>query len=143
MNTDLLEEIVTVLKHNKYNFVSLEADIGNELIKRLANKFFLDLNQKWLWDTENVNFVEEIIENDKSESIQQQLVFFHDEIYVVITDDEFFPWPVLKLSKNILVTVLNEVQFFEFFIFDDEMNCILFDNHHSELIIFKSLNIEN
>ena len=59
---------------------------------------------------------------------------FQNKIYLAITDDEFYPWKLLECDKASVVHLLNQQQLFEFFIFDDSFDKIIFDTHENLLI---------
>lgn len=63
------------------------------------------------------------------------LLEFDRFVYLAITDDEFYPWPIIKFCSRDIVSILESQQYFEFFIFDGSMNRILFDTHDNQLIL--------
>jgi hypothetical protein len=47
---------------------------------------------------------------------------------------EYYPWPVFHCANTMLLPLLTDLRFFEYFVFDESMNCVLFDTHHNELL---------
>jgi hypothetical protein len=107
------------------------------LIEKLSKKFSFDLSNRYLW--ENLSIKESYVytnENSEWEILFSKLLQkFEDIIFLVITDDDFYPWPIFECKKHLIVKILNEQQYFEFFIFDNLMKILLFDTHENELII--------
>jgi len=56
-------------------------------------------------------------------------------VFLVVTDDEPFPWPVLKIDDSTPIPdVLGGMQFFEYFVFSSDFFSFFFDTHENELI---------
>ena len=106
------------------------------MLENLANIFSFDLSNKYLW--EDAYIKEKIAYADSYEwevSLSALLKSFSERIYLVVTDDDFYPWAVFNCKAESIVDILKEQQYFEFFIFDKSMNYILFDTHANELLL--------
>ncbi|WP_313347362.1 hypothetical protein [Stenotrophomonas sp.] len=56
-------------------------------------------------------------------------------VYVAVTDDEGAPWPVVRIEEPAcIVGVLQDMQFFEYFVFSVDCSRIFFDTHHNALV---------
>lgn len=53
-----------------------------------------------------------------------------------VTDDEPPPWPCVVAPIPVLVDMLREQRFFEYFIVDPRFQWVIFDTHHNALVGF-------
>lgn len=140
MAKELINEIKNIVEANGLDCRLLDQSTANAIVEKLAGRFNYDLSFRWLWDTvhagKSVNYG-----NDYSlweTQLSLLLQNFEKRIYLAITDDEFYPWPVFDFKKDLLVEILKEQHPFEYFVFDESMKNVLFDNHHSSLILVAS-----
>lgn len=60
--------------------------------------------------------------------------FKNEKAYLVVTDDESSPWPVLLVGKDRIQTMLRELPFFEYFVCTLDYSTIIFDTHQNTLV---------
>jgi hypothetical protein len=135
MQNELVIAITSFTHSNNIRCNPLQEMDANRLINDLVNIFRLDLSQKYLW--QGVEAAAMSYSEDATvwmSLLLEQLDEFQEQIYLVVTDDEFYPWPVLNCFKEDLPRILSSQQFFEFFLFDQTMKCILFDTHANEFV---------
>lgn len=136
MSDQLISNIIQHIQSKNLPCSKLSKPESVGLIQRVAIQFRLDLSSLYVWEgikaERVVSYGDSIDEWEKSISLF--LRNFAVEIYLVVTDDEFYPWTIFKCNKECIVRLLSDLQFFEFFIFDDLMCHILFDNHENKLI---------
>lgn len=136
MDNELIIEINEFIKTKKLDCYSVQESSAKNMLENLANVFSFDLSNKYLW--ENAYIKEEIAYADSSEwevFLSALLRNFNERVYLVVTDDNFYPWPVFDCKAESIVDILKEQQYFEFFIFDKSMKYILFDTHANELLL--------
>jgi hypothetical protein len=138
MDKLLIDDIITLINEKNIDSHSIPEEHAKILIEKLSKKFSFDLSKRYLWDDISVK---EIYTYNNNENSDWEILFsellqkFEDRIYLVITDDDFFPWPIFECKRDLVTQILKEQQYFEFFIFDNLMKIILFDTHENELII--------
>jgi hypothetical protein len=136
MNKTLFKDIQVEIDKIK-DCVILPDDEGNKLTLSLVDIFLFDIRQCWMWD--NKHYAEKYDYSDSQwEPVLQGLLNkFNRMIFLVVTDDDFFPWKVLRLKKDDLLNLLGELPSFEYFIFDDAMKAVVFETHHNSFILFE------
>ena len=95
------------------------------------------MSKRYLWEEAHVKEIKHYgVENAVWETqLSELLQNFDSKIYFVITDDEFYPWPVFDCKKDLFIVILKEQQYFEYFVFDASMKQVLFDTHENKLIL--------
>ncbi|HWK02140.1 MAG TPA: hypothetical protein VNS58_00815 [Puia sp.] len=113
---------------------------GTQLIIRLAEKFSFEIKQLFMWANKNPAEVYDYQKtpNQWEHLLLRSLANFSDRIFLVVTNEDFFPWKVLDCKKDNCIKLLTELPYFEYFIFDDSMDYVLFDTHDNALILFHS-----
>jgi len=141
MDAQLIQSIQDYITENRVRGTFLQDDQSKFLIEKLAAIFSFDLQERWLWEQvvfENCDYYD--YEGADWDKVMKFLLSdFHDKIYLVVTDDEFYPWKLLECDKASVVHLLNQQQLFEFFIFDDSFDKIIFDTHENLLIKYVNL----
>lgn len=134
---ELYNEILKTVNENKISASFIEPEEANRMIKGLFRIFNLDVNQLFVWE----DFKGHIVFNkygDKSKiwnaSLDKFIFDFQNDIFVAVTNEEYYPWPILSCKKADIVSILNEQSYFEYFIFDSKMDKIIFDTHHNTLM---------
>ncbi|SDC02105.1 hypothetical protein [Niabella drilacis] len=133
---ELRQDIMTTINSRGINALFVEANDAERLIQQIATIFDLKLNRLFVWETSKAQGV--LMAYDGSTDIWegQLLAFisdFQSEVFLVLTNEAYYPWPVLKCKKEEVVTIISEQFFFEYFIFDSTMNKIVFDTHQNML----------
>lgn len=131
------EEISTFCIENHIPIVFLSNAESSTLVTELAKKFMFDIDRLFVWDT--LTAVDWTDYSNGIEiwnvSLSKFLDKFQKEIFIVITDENFFPWPIFKCCKTDLIKILENVRFFEYFLFDSLQKQILFDTHDNSLML--------
>jgi len=138
---ELYEEMLKTINEKGINASFIKQEESDRLVERLFAIFDLDINQLFVWE----NFKGHIVYNeyqDKNEiwnSCVGKLIFdFRNDIFVAVTNEEYYPWPILSCKKTDIISIISEQSYFEYFIFDSEMNKIVFDTHHNILMRYSS-----
>ncbi|WP_421797850.1 hypothetical protein [Haliscomenobacter sp.] len=136
--SELIEQIDKTIIQNGLNLFKLTQDNTSLLLEQLRVAFNLNFNQLFLWETK-VEKSSSWEYGDDWDSIFSKLLnqYFPSSVYLVVTDDEFYPWVVNAGDKVSVIALLYQQQFFEYFIFDDLIEKILFDTHHNNLVLFE------
>jgi len=139
MKNNLIDSIESYIKLKKIPCSRLADNDAKMLIEKLVNHHSLDLSRLYLW--EDIIPKASFFYGDNSSLWEDRFYSFlqdyDNEIYLSVTDDEFYPWEIFKCEKKTIIGLLNEQQYFEFFIFDISLKQILFDTHHNELILLE------
>ncbi len=69
--------------------------------------------------------------------LASMLGLFTGDVYMVVTNETYFPWPVIGLPAADVQSLLLELPHFEFFIFDETMDRMVVDTHYNELIVLE------
>lgn len=138
-----MKNIKLSIQEQVYNlnleFKYINNDESEHILQLLARKFNFDLENRWLWDG-NLKSKVQSYSNDWEYLLKLELSDLSDSIFICPSDDEFYPWPLFKGPKDQVIELLKSLYFFEYFIFDERMNKVLFDTHHNTLVVN---NIEN
>lgn len=116
MKNDLITTITSFTHSNDIRCTLLQEKDANLLVKNLANSFHLDLSQRYLW--QGVEAAAMSYSEDATvwmSLLLEQLDEFQEQIYLVVTDDEFYPWPVLNCFKGIYQEFCHHNNFSSFF----------------------------
>lgn len=139
-DNELITRIESYIKSKNFDCYLLEVNQAKEIIENLAKVYHFDLSKRYLW--EDVYSKQRISYDNETEVwtrlLTQLLLNFESKTYLVVTDDEFYPWAVFECQKEKIVEVIREQRHFEFFIFDKSMRFILFDTHDNELLLIFS-----
>ena len=63
-------------------------------------------------------------------------------VSLVVTDDEYEPWPVFQGPLSEILALLAEQRFFEFILVSENMNWCIFDTHHNSLVLAGEIAIQ-
>lgn len=133
---NIAEEIASFCTENHAMVSFLADDECSSLISRIADKFKLDTDGLFMWEDVKVADRLEYADSMEWESgLSRYLQDFKKGVFVVITDENFYPWPVFKCHKYDLIRILENQRYFEYFLFDSLQQKLLFDTHHNEFIL--------
>lgn len=133
---ELIDKIELIINRKNLEFRKITTYEAKSKLNTLKQAFKFDFSYLYLWEHEIHNKKTYHYSNDNwSELMNLEMDKFSEQVYLVVTDDEFYPWIVFRGKKSDLKILLEEQRFFEFFIFDDYYNKILFDTHHNSLIL--------
>ena len=136
MNKTLLKDIqVEIDKIKDCDFIPDEESA--RLILNLVDIFSFDIRQCWMWDNKRDAETYDYSDSSWEPVLQGLLNKFDRMIFLVVTDDDFFPWTALRLKKDDCINLLGELPSFEYFIFDDAMKAVVFETHHNSFILFE------
>jgi hypothetical protein len=140
MDKELVTGIIDFIRAKKIDCSFIEETDAKNIVENLCKKFCFDLSKRYLWA--DVRIKEKITYNNDIEDwevlLSTLLQNFDERVYLVVTDDEFYPWAVFDCKRDIVIDILKEQQYFEFFIFDKPMKYVLFDTHENELLLASS-----
>jgi|GEM_PF-1111162 len=134
--TSLSENIRFFLDRKKIDYQFFPPGESDPLIRMLASRRGLDLDRRWLWEAvEGPISIDCEEDKDWNFAMDQWLPRFDEKIFLAVTSDEFFPWPVFEMPKTSLAELLSDNIAFEYFIFDLGMENVLFETHDNQLIV--------
>jgi hypothetical protein len=137
MEKKLAKSISNFVKSSNLDCYEVQTTDAINLIENLAYTFCFDLSKRYLWEGALVKERNSYKNDNTYWEMLSSLLFpnFGNRVYLVITDDDFFPWPVFDCKKEAVADILKVHQYFEFFIFDKSMQKILFDIHDNEILL--------
>jgi len=140
MDKTLINQIESTIKEEKINGKWVPGTQGDLLVINLAKKFSFDLNKLFIWSQEGTSdyYDYEGEEFDWEKILSSLLDNFTQSIYICVTNEDLFPWQLLQCDKGDCIRLLTNLPFFEYFIFDSSMRCVLFDTHDNSIIVFRS-----
>lgn len=111
------------------------AEEAHALITSMAGKYGIDLDTLFPWEK-----LEGIVYPYGDPSgwgllLSSMLGVFSGDVWLAVTDEQHYPWPVVKLPAGEVQHLLLELPYFEYFVFDDAMERVVFDTHHNSLIL--------
>lgn len=115
--------------------VYLSAEATDDLLARVAARFRVDTSRLWWWEgIPNARSVP-YAEGQGLSELARLVVDPDGDLTLVVTGDEPPPWLGIAGPLPALLQLLNETPHFEFFVVDNELNWIVFDTHHDELVV--------
>ena len=136
MDKEFESEIFLSIKENVIDCCFLTMNEAINLSNRISKKFDLDFSKSFLWADERASLI-------SSYENQWELRWHHlmgsisglsNDLFLVISEDDHSPPPVLKIKKNDLTKLLDDSRIFEYFVTDSDLAFIVFDNHHNEIL---------
>ena len=140
MDKNLIQDIEKAISQEKIQCNFIAADEAVKLTKTLIAKFSFDINQLFIWADKKISEVYSYQEDPNSwEQLMHVLLSkFDEQLFLAVTDEEYFPWNVLKCNKDTCIKLLKGQRYFEYFIFDASMGYVLFDTHDNSFLLFQS-----
>ncbi len=133
---NLVEEIQEIIEVEGYDFQKLNELEAIQLLEEIRNRFNFDYNKLFIWDQVFENYILQDYDSDTwGEFLENKLKFFNKKIYLVISNENYYPWDIFFGLTDELKSLLDELSPFEYFVFDETFSCVLFDNHHDDLIL--------
>lgn len=129
--TDEIEGVATQLKIGFHRLSKKEAE---KQIRELGSLYSLNTEKLYLWEQKGVNRQVVSYDEDWSYVIGSILKDFEENIILVVTDDNFKPWPSFQIRRDDLIALIEELRYFEYFIINKSYKSIVFDTHHNKLI---------
>ena len=59
-------------------------------------------------------------------------------MFLLVTDDEHEPWPVLEGRLEELLTLIGEQRYFEYILVSRNKKLCVFDTHHNTLVLARA-----
>lgn len=116
----------------------LPEEEANVLVSRVAEKYNIDLRAIFPWEMPGARALYPYdIPSSWELMLSSLLDIYAEVIYLVVTDEGPYPWQVIALPPEELIPLLLELPSFEYFVFDDAMERVVFDTHRSELVVFE------
>jgi hypothetical protein len=143
MDKEFESELILSIKENAIDCCFLTTNEASILLNKISKKFALDFSSSFLWANRRTSFISSY-ENKwdlRWSQLTDSISELSDNIFLIITEDNDYPLPILRIKKNDLIKLLDDSRIFEYFITDNDLIFIVFDNHHSELL--KLLPIDN
>lgn len=131
MDAELLENLRTYL--SAYPEMDLLASAESEAVRRsIAGRFGFSTEQLWWWhDLPSRAVSVEYGSADGLDIVSEMIPDALAPLCMFVTDDSRPPWICICGRKEMLIKLLREHRFFEYFVVDMEVNWILFDTHHN------------
>lgn len=116
----------------------LSPELARQVLDKIAASFVEDRDAVYWWQS----LKHEAVIYDCSSS-QEAAFLIIDEflklipekrVFIVPTDDNPGPWPVVVTKKDLLAPALKSLPFFEYFISSERCDKLLFDTHHNQLL---------
>jgi len=116
--------------------VSVEPD-ANDLLDGLADLHGFDTARRCWWESFGVaktfNYGNSV--DEWARCVEVLLSDMGRPVFLVVTDDEFPPWPVLRVDRGVdIVEVIGGFRFFEYFVFSRDLSRVFFDFHDNVLV---------
>lgn len=109
---------------------------SSDVLDRVARRFVSDPSQRWWWTSLKVSTHVYSYEEPQFIGTLSQVLrdLKAERVFLIATDDEFSPWPVVVGGVAEILVLLEALPFFEFFVTSEFIDWVLFDTHHNELI---------
>src|ERR1700719_3208935 len=110
MDKDLFKAISSAI-NGKEDCYFVPDERATQLITDLTTKFSFDLSKLFIWAKKDLhNFYEYGDDREKWETIIRELSNrFDEEIFLCITNEEFYPWKIIKGRKQVIIGLLMEL----------------------------------
>lgn len=132
------EDLDEQVKYNNLKLAWLESNQSKLVLDKISEIYKIDYDNLFIWE-----YLEGKVTNYTNENweieLMDLLVLLNDKIYICITNEEYYPWSILYGSKNDIINIVNEMYYFEYFIFDDNFSILIFDTHHN---YFKTIQLD-
>lgn len=134
MDLELLEEIRSFTKKKRL-VKELDSSQTTTLTNGVASSFVANSNKRWWWESLSCpNKTVDYGDEDGLEIIGRNLAG-DSTVYLVVTDDEFAPWPVFSGPLDCVLEIISELRYFEYFLVSEDSSWCIFDTHHNSLVI--------
>jgi hypothetical protein len=137
MENDLTRKIQSAI-NGKEDCYFISDEQATQLTTDLSAKFSFDLTKLFIWTKKDLhNFYEYGDDREKwATTIRELLNRFDEDIFLCITNEEFYPWKIIKGRKPVIIDLLQELPCFEYFIFDATLQYVVFDTHENFFVDF-------
>lgn len=117
----------------------LDAQEADAFTQRIAQRYVDDADKIWWWDS--LSQPSTTIEYGEALSLEiiGRLLAADSVAMLLVTDDREPPWPLFTGTVKHLLEYLGEMWTTEYILADPDLNWLLFDTHHNELVLLGSL----
>lgn len=125
-----MKNIFEKVSSSKYNIELLSNADSNMYYEMIKTRFDLNYQKLFIWD--EIKIGSELIPYTTSNWNELALLNFNrlnGDIFLVVSDEEYFPWQIIKGNKKSILEFIKEQPFFEYFIFDQNLEILIFDTH--------------
>lgn len=133
VSQDLVDEIDAKLALQS-SVRRLARDDELALIENVAAKFVVDTDALWWWTSLKSPSQRHPYQDDGWRAIIGKLTNGSPSAVLVVTDDEFPPWPAYLGPIPDLFDLISETRAFEFMLVGDALAWLLFDCHSNEIV---------
>lgn len=131
----ILASSITTFAESRADLRMLTDEAATELTNEIRRRFVSESSQRWWWTTLcAAHQVHEYGDGDGL-SLLIALAGGRSDIFtLLVSDDEFPPWPAVRGTLSGLVAMLRELRYFEYLLVDDSLRWVLFDTHHNCIV---------
>ncbi|MDO6433202.1 hypothetical protein Q4E93_21510 [Flavitalea sp. BT771] len=136
MDQELLDNIKDLLSDVPSGRV-LSPSEAEGLLARLASAYELEVQELFPWKLAGARAVYAYDLPSSWELLFPPLLdLFQEEVYLAVTNEEGYPWAVVAMPLAYVVELVLELPYFEYFIFDEGMDRVVYDTHQEMLAVF-------
>lgn len=125
-----MKKINEIVRNSPYGIKLLSIEEANLYNEKIKTSFSLNYQKLFIWD--EIKKMSELIPYTNSNWNELALVNFNrlkKDIFLVVSDEEYFPWQIINGSTNSILEFIIEQPFFEYFVFDQNLEILIFDTH--------------
>jgi len=134
---ELLNSINSTISDSSLSYRLLSDDESQQIFEELKDRFEFDYSELFVWDGSKYIFSKLSYDEDWEDSLLEALSTFTNQIYLIVSAEEYYPWKIYHGDKDEILKLLEEQIYFEYFIADLQLESILVDTHDNELIKLK------
>lgn len=121
--------------HNLPGCSELSEEASTKVTNALQARFVREPEQTWWWSSLADDPVMIDYGDGDGLAAVSRILPSEENAYLIITDDERPPWPVIHGRIKHLLLLLKEVRFCEYCIMGEAYTWVIFDTHHNRLVI--------
>jgi hypothetical protein len=114
----------------------MDAEDSSAFLHKVATRYVANSKCRWWWQALSVSH-RRLGYDGGSHGLEvlATLLDGKSDVVLVVTDDSDPPWPAFAGPSGAILGALRETRFFEFFIVSHDLNWVVFDAHHNELVV--------
>ena len=133
MTSELLEEVEKYL-HQHPGLALVPSDVAETLLRRTRKGCLIALDSSWPWEGLRNPRVSLDYSGGDGLVMLGRLLPGSESLFLFITDERPPPWPCVEGHGESIVSLLENMWFFEYFIVPSDGAWIIFDMHHNLLL---------
>ncbi|WP_145985405.1 hypothetical protein [Marilutibacter maris] len=122
----------------KYGVHVLSQDEADSVLFRVSSRHVSDASKVYWWSSIKTNY-ESLCYGDSVSGLSCVAAsvgaMSGDWVYLVITDDDPYPWSVYEIKKADVIDFISDIPLCEYFVSDLNSDCVVFDTHDNEIYI--------